>query len=118
MKKFTITTFFLVSLLAPMVAAAEITTIEGLIAQFQLMLDKTLPFLVGLAVLLFIFGMVQYVMAGGDADKRKTGQAYMIWGIVALFIMISVWGLVNLLGGTFGLNTSAPIKDDLPEVVL
>jgi uncharacterized membrane protein YidH (DUF202 family) len=102
------------SLAFPLLAGAvEVSNFDQLISALQGLINSFLPFLVGLAVLLFIFGVVQYVMAGGDADKRKTGQAYMIWGIVALFIMVSVWGLVNLLGGTFGLNKTAP---PLPEV--
>lgn len=64
-----------------------------------------IPLLFTLATLFFIWGVVQYMLADADERKRETGKQYMVWGIVALTVMISVWGLVSLLGNTFGLDT-------------
>jgi hypothetical protein len=37
-------------------------------------------------------------------EKRKAGKSFMIWGLIALFVMVSIWGLVGVLSNTFGIN--------------
>ncbi len=64
-----------------------------------------IPLLFTLATLFFLWGVVQYMLADANESKRETGKQYMVWGIIALTVMLSVWGLVNLLGNTFGLDT-------------
>jgi hypothetical protein len=59
------------------------------------------PLVFAIAFVVFIVGIVRMFIAGDDT-KRKEGRTYALWGIIALFIMVSVWGLVNILVGTFG----------------
>ncbi len=66
------------------------------------------PLLFSLATVGFIWGVIQMVINPEDAEKRKQGKMYMIWGIVALFVMLSIWGLVSILSNTFGINTVIP----------
>lgn len=63
------------------------------------------PLLVGLAVLFFIYGVFKYIFAGGG-EKKEEGKNFMVWGIVGLFVMVSVWGIVAVLVNTFNLDTS------------
>jgi len=65
------------------------------------MINDLVLILIGIGLLLFIFGLVKYVSAGGDEDKVKEAKSFIIFGIIALFVMFSVWGLVNLLSDTF-----------------
>jgi len=67
---------------------------------------SVIPLVFSLAFLLFVYGVVQYVLNDTDGAKREKGKQFMIWGIIALTVMVSTWGLVRLLGGSFGLNTS------------
>lgn len=72
-------------------------------------LSPLIPILIGLAVVVFLWGILKYITAGGDEKKRSEGIKFMAFGIIGLFVMVSVWGLVNILTGTFGLNEgSAP----------
>ncbi|MFA7285485.1 MAG: hypothetical protein WC011_01395 [Candidatus Paceibacterota bacterium] len=64
------------------------------------------PFIFALALVLFLYGVMQYVLNEADEGKREKGKQFMVWGIIALTVMVSVWGLVAILGGTFGLNIS------------
>ena len=66
------------------------------------------PLLFSLATVGFIWGVIQMVINPEDAEKRKQDKMYMIWGIVALFVMLSIWGLVSILSNTFGINTVIP----------
>ncbi len=69
-------------------------------------INKLIPFVIGVAVLVFIFGLLRYVTAGGDPDKIKEARNTIILGIVIIFIMTSVWGLVRILSNTIGLNNN------------
>jgi len=66
---------------------------------------SVIPLVFSLAFLLFVYGVVQYVLNDADGAKREKGKQFMVWGIIALTVMISTWGLVRLLGSSFGLNT-------------
>lgn len=85
---------------------ANNTKFQDLITYVNCIINLSIiPLLFTLATLFFIWGVVQYMLADADERKRETGKQYMVWGIVALTVMLSVWGLVNLLGNTFGLDT-------------
>lgn len=73
------------------------------------------PFLIGLGLVLFLIGVVNYVRAGDNEEKRQAGRDLMIFGIVALFVMVGVWGLVKILYNTFfdtsfSVNSGSPIQ--------
>lgn len=64
-----------------------------------------------LAVVAFFWGIVQFIWgkSQGSGDKAKVGQEFMGWGLLALFVMFSVWGIITFfqrqLGGDFGRTT-------------
>ncbi|HEX8591366.1 MAG TPA: pilin [Candidatus Paceibacterota bacterium] len=67
------------------------------------------PLAFAAAFILFLFGVFKYFFAlGKDAgEKREEGKKFVMWGIVALAVMFAVWGLVNILLRTFGLENQA-----------
>lgn len=65
-----------------------------------------IPLIFAIAVAMFVWGVVQYVINADNEEKRKKGKQFIVWGIIALVVMLGVWGLVKIVGGTFGLNTS------------
>jgi hypothetical protein len=68
--------------------------------------------ILALAVVYFIAGLVKYVKSAGDEDSRREAVTMIMYGVIGLFVMVSVWGLVNLLRGTFpGLSG----KTDFPS---
>jgi heme A synthase len=58
-----------------------------------------------LAFALFFWGVVQYVINDSEEAKKAKGRQFMIWGLIALFVMFTVWGIVKLLAATFGFDT-------------
>ena len=66
------------------------------------------PFLFSLATAGFIWGIIQYFINPDNEEKRKEGKNYMTWGIIALFVMVSMWGLVGVFSNTFGVKTLIP----------
>ena len=70
--------------------------------------SSVIPLIFALAVVVFIWGVVQYLMGAEEEDKRAKGRQFMIWGIIALTVMVSVWGLVQIVGNTFGVPYIIP----------
>lgn len=68
-----------------------------------------LPLLVTLAVVIFIIGVIKYIVKSNEQKDREEGRKFMIYGIVALFVIVSIWGLVGIIQGTFGLGTNVLI---------
>ena len=65
-----------------------------------------IPLIFALAIALFVWGVVKFFIINVDEEaKRSQGKQFMIWGIIALVAISSVWGLVRIFGKTFGLNT-------------
>lgn len=64
------------------------------------------PFLIGLGLILFLAGVVKFVGAGDNEEKRQGGRNMMIFGIIGLFVMVSIWGFVNILSRSFFGNDS------------
>lgn len=60
------------------------------------------------AVVVFFWGMVKYIKSLGEKEKAD-GRTLMIWGVVTLFVMVSVWGLVGVIVNTLDLD-NAPVK--------
>lgn len=83
------------------------TGIFAIILMAQDLINKLLPFIITLTVLFFLFGLFKLVISS-DGDSRSEARGYVAWGIVALFVMVSVWGLVNILARSFNLNNSTP----------
>lgn len=68
---------------------------------------SVIPLIFAIAIVMFVWGAVNFfIISSGEEKKRQEGKQLMIWGIVALTVMLGVWELVAILGDTFGLNTS------------
>ena len=78
-------------------------------------IQALIPIVIGLAVLVFLWGVLKYVLSTSDGGKGE-GRTFMLWGIIALFVMVSVWGLVNILRDSLGLNLATPTAPRIPEV--
>lgn len=66
-----------------------------------------------LAFLSFFWGVYKYFFQGASDEKeRQKGRQFVIYGILGFVIMLSVWGIVNLVMGTLGLEDGT--RPDLP----
>ena len=79
-----------------------VTDFKGLIDVFYNIIGGVLvPLLFSAAVVAFLYGVQKYILAGASEDKVKEGREMMIYGIIGLAVMFSVWGLVRLVINTF-----------------
>jgi uncharacterized membrane protein len=63
------------------------------------------PLLFAVAFIVFLYGVaVTYIFSNGDAEKVAEGHRLVLWGVIGFAVMVSLWGLVNIVANTFGLG--------------
>jgi len=63
------------------------------------------PVLFAIAFIVFLYGIASsYIFSRGDEEAVKKGHKFLLWGIIGFVVMISIWGLVNVVANTFGLG--------------
>ena len=104
--------FFVLSglLVVPMFASAATGGLDGVLDVFAKLINAAIPVVLALAVLYFFWGLAQFVLNSANEEKKAEGRNIMIYGIIALFVMVSVWGLIKLLQQTFGVENTTPVK--------
>jgi hypothetical protein len=60
--------------------------------------DKVVTLFYALAFIFFLIGMVRFFFLEGEEGREK-GKGFMLWGMIGLVVLFSVWGLVHLLLG-------------------
>lgn len=77
-----------------------------------------IPVLFAVAFIVFLYGIAKaYIFSVGDPEGVKAGHKLLLWGIIGFAVMVSLWGLVNVVTNTFGLNggqISAPPYSPYP----
>lgn len=86
-------------------------TIVEIIIFFTNVVNAIIPIIIALAVIYFLWGIFKYVFANGEVDK-KAAKGVMVYGIFALFVMVSVWGLVNLIGSLFDFEVGGTLETE------
>jgi ABC-type dipeptide/oligopeptide/nickel transport system permease component len=93
--------------LAPgvVLAANDLSAITSTINSLKTLVGTTIPqFLFALALAYFLFGVFNYVSTGADEKKRTEAKNTIIYGVIILFVMSSVWGLVELVQSATGID--------------
>lgn len=86
--------------LFPLAVGAQTADANSILTTIQSILNFIIPMLITIAVAVFIYGVITYVMGKDDGTKEK-GRNMMISGIIGLFVIVAMWGLVNVLTNTF-----------------
>ena len=94
-------------LLTPFVAFAE--TLEDTLRTVNNLIGIITPIVVAIGLIFFFWGLANLLM-NPEKDKDKgTSRDRMIYGILILFVMLSVWGLVGVLQDTFNVGGNQQI---------
>jgi uncharacterized membrane protein (GlpM family) len=81
---------------SPLLAAAQGGSFDDFITTVSAGLNTIIIFLFLVATVIFLWGVVRYISAGGDEEKTKEARSMIIWGIIFLAVMVAVWGFVNI----------------------
>ena len=103
-----------IMMLAPFIASAA--GILDSINVVNRILSAVVPLLITVALIVFIWGLIKYLMKIGKGEEQQAGIQLMLWGVVAIFVMSSVWGLVALLQNTFSVQRNEAIVPRAPDI--
>lgn len=67
-------------------------------------LNPLIVLMFGIAMLVFFWGLVEFIAKAGTDEGRETGKRNMVWGIVGMFIMVAVYGIISLVLNTIGVS--------------
>ena len=81
-------------------------TFSDLINKILGYLAPIVPLILTLTMVVFIWGLAQFILASGDEKKIESGKKLMIWGIIGFFVAVSIWGIVEVFTNTFFPNAS------------
>lgn len=84
-------------------------TINFILCKIAFFISSIIPILITLGVIYFIYGVITYAIAK-DEEAKTRGRDVMIYGLIALLVIVSIWGLVAILQNTFGIQGSAKIN--------
>lgn len=57
-----------------------------------------------LAFVLFVYGIFGMISSSDDSDKRNSGKRSILWGVIGMVIMLSVFGIIRLIAATVGVE--------------
>ena len=96
-----------------MMGGAGTTTVrEILLGLASFVSVRIMPILVGLAILAFLYNMISFLYNSDNEKQREQFKKYMVNSVFAMFVLVSIWGIVGL--GTKTLWGSKPIIPQLP----
>ena len=85
-------------------SAATLLDTLGLANTF---LNAAIGLMITLAIVIFFWGLIKYLMEVGE--KKSEGLQIMFYGVIAIFVMVSIWGIIRLLQSTFKVTSTDPI---------
>ncbi len=93
----------------PVNAVVPPTNFTDVVCFVDSLINSILPLIVGASLLVFFAGLIKLIRGSGDPKNIAAGKQLMIWGIVALFVMFSFIGILNLfVGDFFGKTVGVP----------
>ena len=92
-------------------------TLTNVLCTIGNFLNSVVPVLIALGVVYFVWGVITYVISS-DEEAKTTGRMRMIYGIIGLAVIVGMWGLVSILGNTFGVNNGGGANETFPSVPL
>lgn len=97
-----------VSLLLPSIAMAQaLSNVQSLVDGVGGIVKTLMPIAFALVFVVFFWGVAMYVVKAGDEEAQKKAKAIMIYGVIGIFIVASIWGIVGWLQSAFGISGSS-----------
>ncbi len=85
------------------IPVAEASGVVSLIYSInKVILNPLITLIFAAAVVYFTYGLVKYLISPDNEEIRKTSKQHMLWGVFGMFIMVAVFGILNLILKTVG----------------
>lgn len=91
----------------PRAEASVVTLMKGV---NKVIINPLIILLFVLAVVYFVYGLVRYLLSPDNEEIRKSSKSHMLWGIIGMFIMVSVFGIMSLIINTLGVQDKIQLE--------
>ncbi|OGG75321.1 hypothetical protein A3A41_01550 [Candidatus Kaiserbacteria bacterium RIFCSPLOWO2_01_FULL_54_22] len=88
-------------------AFASAATLLNTLALANTFLNALIGLFITLAIVVFFWGLIKYLVNAGEA--KSEGLQIMFYGVIAIFVMVSIWGIIRLLQSTFQVTSTDPV---------
>lgn len=107
-KALALTTGTLVAFALPLVSLATINNVSDVGTFIISTINNVLvPVLFAVAFIVFLWGAFDTFILGANSEEvKEKGKNLMLWGLIGFFVMVSIWGLVNILTSTAAFGNS------------
>ena len=95
-------------------AQANLSGLTSLVTQIGNIIRMLIPIMFALAIVYFFWGMIKFIRSAGDPKAAAEGRSIMIYGVIAIAVMVSIYGLVAWLQTNLGIPTTTTVV--LPQV--
>ena len=89
-------------------ALASAQSLLNTLGFFNTILNGAIGLLITLAIIAFFWGLIRYLFTEG-AEGKAAGLKIMLMGVIVIFVMVSIWGIVRLLQSTFSVTSTTPV---------
>lgn len=88
--------------------------IQTLLANIITFLNTTVvPFLLVIAFIVFLWGITRYfIIEGSSAESQEKAKSLALWGIMSFAIIVSLWGIVNMIASGLDFGSNEAITPD------
>lgn len=91
------------------------TNFTKLVDLFVELIQAALPVIAGLALLVFLWGLAKFIFRVSDDEKAlEDGKNLMKWGLIALFLLLSFWAIIQVVHEDLGFGDTLEVPF-LPE---
>lgn len=98
---------FIIALVPSVSFAQQLTDINSVASKATNIGNLVVELAISFAVIWIIVSVVRYLIAGGE-DGRAKGRDAIVYGVVGLFVILSIWGLVYILRTSFRTQDGVP----------
>jgi hypothetical protein len=89
-------------------ALAAAATLFDTLKTASVFFNAIIGLFITLAIVVFFWGLIKYLWSM-DNENAHEGLKQMFWGLIAIFVMVSIWGLIKLIQGTLGVQNATTI---------
>ncbi len=90
-------------------ALSSAASLFDTLSLFNTFLNALIGLFITLAIVVFFWGLIKYLWDVGGSEDKSEGLQIMMYGVIAIFVMVSIWGIIRLLQNTFKVTSTDPI---------
>ncbi len=97
-------------------ASSDILDLEDSVLE---LLGSIVPIIIGIAVVFFLWAGVRFMRAEDNSEERQNARDLMIYGIVGILVMVSLWGIIQFFGNVLGITPGSDKNlDTFKEMII